>query len=96
MVVAFIWSNGVIYENSLGNHYSRSYTEEYCSRFLSVADKVIFFTRIEKCDKTDGLTNMDKMAIEYHACINPMSIEGLLKRKLNYSKLENIFSCKTP
>ena len=63
MVIAFIWSNGVVVEDCRNSHFSRSYTEEYCNRFFSVADRALFFTRIEKSDRTEGLTNMDEMPI---------------------------------
>lgn len=92
MVVAFIWSNGVIVEDRQGDHYSRSYTDEYCSRFFSVADKAVFFTRMQKSDITDGLTKMDHMPIEYHECINPMSITGVFRRRDNYNNMETILS----
>ncbi len=92
MVIAFIWSNGVVVEDCRNSHFSRSYTEEYCNRFFSVADRALFFTRIEKSDRTEGLTNMDEMPIEFYECINPMSIYGFLRRKVNYERLENIIS----
>ncbi len=92
MVIAFIWSNGVVVEDCRNSHFSRSYTEEYCNRFFSVADRALFFTRIEKSDRTEGLTNMDEMPIEFYECINPMSVYGFLRRKVNDERLENVIS----
>lgn len=92
MVIAFIWSNGIVVEDPRNRHFSRSYTEEYCNRFFSVADRAFFFTRIERSAHTEGLTNMDEMPVEFFECINPMSVYGFFKRKVNYERLENVIS----